>query len=137
MEKMNTQACFIVLDDDPINNVICSKYIELVFPGAPIQTFTHAAKALEYIQAAYIGAENKKTVLFLDLSMPILSGWDVLDRFAAFPENVRQQFSIYILTSSISFDDKNRAKKNPLVCGFIEKPISVEQIEALNIMAAK
>jgi CheY-like chemotaxis protein len=122
---------FIVIDDDPINNHICSKYIQIVFPGSDIKTFTDPQEGLDHISSAYTASSPNETILFLDINMPVLSGWDVLDRFAHFSDAVKKQFKIFILSSSVAITDKEKANKNPLVTGFIEKPLTIPQLQGL------
>ena len=70
-------------------------------------------------------------VIFLDINMPVLSGWDVLNSFKNFTEITKEQFIIYILSSSIASEDKERAANSPLVTGYIEKPLSLGLIQAI------
>lgn len=128
MEDQNIPA-FIVIDDDPVNNLICSKNIKRLYTTADIKTFTKPQSGLDYIATNYSGAASNKTVLFLDINMPILSGWDVLARFTDFPDEVKTQFTIYILSSSIATEDKTRANECNLVTGFIEKPLTIAKLE--------
>jgi CheY-like chemotaxis protein len=120
---------FIVIDDDPLNNLICTKNIQKIYSTANIQTFTQPQLGLEYIVSNYRGGTSNNTVLFLDINMPVLSGWDVLGRFTDFPEEVKKQFTIYILSSSIATEDKARANECYLVTGFIEKPLTIAKLE--------
>jgi len=128
MENRTTSR-FIIIDDDPINNHICRKYIEIIFPGAEIADFTNPQSGIEYILTAYSAPTRHDTVLLLDINMPVLSGWEVLDIFAHFPETIKDQFNIYILSSSIDSEDKRKADSSPLISGFIEKPLSTSQLQ--------
>ncbi len=133
MDTKQVNRHFIVIDDDPINNHICSRFIEIVFQGADIKTLTHPETALEYIGIDYLNGPEKDTILFLDINMPFLSGWDVLNRFALLPEKIKKQFSIYMLSSSVDIEDRKRAINSPLVSGFIEKPLSIEGLQEMKL----
>lgn len=63
--------------------------------------------------------------------MPTLSGWEFLQSFSTFPHSIKKQFDIYMLSSSIDPADIERAKLNPLVIDFIEKPMNREVLEQL------
>jgi CheY-like chemotaxis protein len=56
--------------------------------------------------------------------MPTLTGWEFLEVFKTLPEPIKNQFNIYMLSSSIDKQDILCAKENPLVIDFIEKPLS-------------
>lgn len=125
--KVNT--CFMVVDDDSVNNLICRKVISRVFPEADIKTFISPVKALTYIKSVYSDSIGKATILFLDVNMPVLSGWDFLEEFEYFDRHIKEQIKIYMLSSSIDIEEVDRANKNINVCGYVEKPLKMEVIE--------
>lgn len=67
---------------------------------------------------------ESEITLFLDINMPTITGWEFLEKFQEFTDSVKNQFNIYMLSSSIDPSDIQRAKLNPLVIDFIEKPLS-------------
>jgi CheY-like chemotaxis protein len=91
-----------------------------------IKAFVAPERALEYIvrEFSHIQEGGEKITIFLDINMPILTGWEFLDKFDRFTEEIKKQFNIYILSSSIDPADIHQAKLNPLVRGFIEKPLT-------------
>jgi response regulator RpfG family c-di-GMP phosphodiesterase len=124
---MSTDLKYIIVDDDPFNNMICSMVIEDALGEADINAFTKPEEGLQFIK------ENIKgpTILFLDINMPTLSGWEFLEQYDAFSEQIKTHTSIYILSSSLDRRDKNRATTNKYVQGFISKPLDVETITAI------
>ena len=114
---------FIIIDDDSINNMICRKTIQVVFPTVNIKTFTTPEAGLEYIHNLQ---EDTKTnvILFLDINMPGLNGWDVLELFKELPEKIRARFKIFMLSSSIDPLDKQKADSDPFTTGYISKPLN-------------
>ena len=115
---------FILIDDDPINNIICSRIIKASIPHATVQAFTDPEKGLVYIQSTYAASHVGSAVLFLDINMPSLTGWDVLDRFKNFSDCTKEHVKIFMLSSSVSTSDKEKAKNNLLISGYISKPLS-------------
>lgn len=123
---------FIVVDDDPTNNMICEFTLRRFSSLTNIKTFIDPEVALLFIKETYSAAEtNAPTVLFLDINMPVLTGWDFLDIFKDFTTQLKQQFIIYILSSSIDERDKEKAETNPLITGFLSKPLSVKIISSI------
>ena len=120
---------FIVVDDDPINNLICEKTIKLTLPEADVKTFLDPKKALVHIETTYIKPDAPDVVLFLDINMPVLTGWDFLDAFEEFDAKVKDHLKIHMLTSSIDARDKERAANNKNVLDFFEKPPVREIVE--------
>jgi CheY-like chemotaxis protein len=127
---MKIPSQFIVVDDDPINNIVCKYNIASFAPTARIELFTDPEKALEWIREEYSNrSDERDTVLFLDINMPVMSGWEFLDEFSLFPENMHTQMDIFLLSSSIDPDDKEKAEKHPLVGGYYSKPLSRETMQ--------
>ncbi|GHA34846.1 response regulator [Salinimicrobium marinum] len=119
----------MVVDDDPTNNMICEFTIKRYNKNAEIKLFTKPEVALSSIKETYTGnKENQDTVLFLDLNMPTMSGWEFLDEFNLLDPAVKDQFTIYILSSSIE-DFQEEAKLYPDLNGFLSKPLKLDYIE--------
>lgn len=116
---------FLIVDDDPQNNIISKMALKKSLGDVEITDFIIPEKGLEYIENTFTQMHNgNKTTLFLDLNMPSMTGWEFLEKFTSFAESVKNQFDIYILSSSINPQDIERAKRNPDVIDFIEKPLS-------------
>jgi CheY-like chemotaxis protein len=109
MENRVLPDRFIIVDDDATNNLIC-KY------------------TLRRIVTEYTLSSDLATILFLDINMPSMTGWEFLNLFQEFDETVRRQFRIYMLSSSVNELDRQQAEANPLVAGFISKPLTNEAL---------
>ena len=121
---------FIIVDNDPVNNLLCSLAIKDAAVNADILAFTSSFKAFEYI-SAYNENTNSMNILLLDINMPIWSGWDFADHFEKLDEKIKKRFKIYMLSSSIDNDDKLRALENKNVVDYIEKPLTEEKVFSL------
>lgn len=115
---------FIIIDDDPVNNLICTRIIEIVYPGASVKSYTNPVISLEEMRGKYSEENAGEVVVFLDINMPELSGWEVLNAFDTFPEDVKKHFTIFILSSSVDAMDKQKASKSSYVSGYVAKPLS-------------
>lgn len=120
---------FMVIDDDPVNNKICSIIIHKQYPGKSIDSFTDPEAGLAFITKKYGVPDANKAILLLDINMPVLTGWDVLERFSKMDDNIKDKFKIFILSSSVDHYDKQKAKNNKLVSGYIEKPLTLAAIK--------
>lgn len=125
---MKTHKQYIVIDDDPLNNLVCNYIILRFDPDAEITLFTNAEKALAVVGIPGDGADHGITVLFLDINMPVMSGWEFLEAFANFDEKIHKLFKIYILSSSIDQGDIEKAAASPFVEGHYPKPLSVKTL---------
>src|SRR5438552_3858293 len=116
----------------PLNNSISELLIRNVFKNSDIKLFIWPELALEFISKEYGKAgANNRTILFLDIDMPTLNGWDFLDEFKNFSDSIQQQFTIFIVSSSISKQDKEKAAKYKFVSGFISKPLTKDSLKQI------
>ena len=130
----NTISNFMILDDDPINNLICNKILKNVYPETHVLTFSDPVVAISYITLNFESTTAPDVVLFLDINMPVLTGWDVLDAFERFNISVKSHFRIYMLTSSFEAQDKQRAAENINVSGYFEKPLTRDKVKSIAIV---
>ena len=127
---MKEPSRFIVVDDNRTNNLICEFAIRKYKKEADINLFTEPEVALQNIRKDYgMRERNEFTILFLDINMPSMTGWEFLEEFRHFGKEVHRQFVIYILTSSVDERDKDKAASDPLVAGFFSKPLTAVGVQ--------
>jgi CheY-like chemotaxis protein len=125
----NTAPQFVVIDDDTINNMVCKAAIKSATGGMQAVCFNNPAEALNYVAEFYTGPKNKQpTILFLDLNMPEMNGWEWLEKYANMTERVKNNVTVYILSSSVNPTDINLAHSNRLVKDYIIKPLTKTKI---------
>ena len=121
---------YILVDDDPFNNIISRIEIESILSEVDIKVFEIPEEALAFIQNEYIKS-MMPTILFLDINMPTLTGWEFMEEYEKFSEGVKKQISIYILSSSVDPRDTDKAKTNKHIKGYISKPLQGEVVLSL------
>jgi two-component system, chemotaxis family, chemotaxis protein CheY len=124
---------FILVDDDPLNNMLSQMAIEDALEFADIKLYEKPLLALREIEEEYATKPGKgeKTILFLDINMPLMTGWQFLDVYKGFSEFIRNQIIIFILSSSVYHRDLEQAKTNPMVAGFISKPLDGDEFKQM------
>jgi CheY-like chemotaxis protein len=129
MEKIKQ---VMVIDDDPINNIIFQKLSEFVDFAEEIITFLSAVDSLDYLQKLEEEQTPPPNVIFLDIRMPIVNGWEFLERLSQLNQNhYFDDTAIYMLTSSSEQSDINKAKNYRLVTDYIVKPLLTENLDAI------
>lgn len=118
---MKKERQYFLVDDDATSNLICELNIKRTDPLAAINSFNDPTEALSFIKENCL-PENREHILFLDINMPSMTGWEFLDAFENFCPDVKNKIRIYILTSAIE-DFSEERKKYPYVSGFFSKPI--------------
>ena len=84
-----------------------------------------------YFENLKVTKEEPPQVLFLDLNMPVLTGWEFLDIFKTrFAEDF-PNLKILVVSSSVDPTDLQLANKNPMVMSFLSKPIDKIKLNSL------
>lgn len=109
-----------LVDDDKIYLYVTQQNFHKKFPQIAVYSFMSGQEALIALES------NIPDILFLDLNMPVMDGWEFLEELSK--KKLPQYPDIYITTSSIDIFDKEKAANHPLVKGYIEKPLTVEKI---------
>ncbi len=125
-----TPLRFIIVDNDPVNNLLCRLAIKDAVADADILAFSDPLKAFQYI-SEHDESNNRVNILLLDINMPVWSGWDFVDHFDKLDNKIKSRFKIYMLSSSIDNNDKQRAVENKNVVDYIEKPLTEEKVFSL------
>lgn len=124
---MNPISHFIIVDDDPFNNIICKMNIENTLGDVDVKTFSVPEEALLFLQKEFIYSLTP-TILLLDINMPTISGWQFLEEFEKFSEAVKKQFAVYIVSSSVDQRDIDKAAANKHIKAMFSKPLKKEII---------
>lgn len=115
---------FVIIDDDSCHNIVCALSIKKIFKPVNINItgFTNAADGIAYLQNGISGTKAK-TVLFLDINMPGVSGWKVLETLNTLPENIKNNLVVYMLSASVTATDRVRSFSFSFVKDCLEKPL--------------
>jgi len=130
---MKNHLNYIIVDDDPTNNMICSMTLRKALGKVEAKTFTEPEEGLEYIKNNF-NINSNHTILFLDLNMPTLTGWQFLEQYEDFSEEVKMQINIYLVSSSIDQRDWAKSRKNKYIKGFLVKPMYPETILSIDTL---
>lgn len=128
--KMKKKRQYLLVDDDATSNLICELNIKKIEPQAAITSFNDPQEALLCIKKVCLPKDESICILFLDVNMPSMTGWEFLEGFQKLCAEVKKKFVIYILTSSIE-DFSEEKKKYPYVAGFLSKPIMSGKLEVI------
>ncbi|MFK7971032.1 MAG: response regulator [Bacteroidia bacterium] len=110
----------MLLDDSKLSNLVTAKMLEQDEVADSIKTFTDAKEALEHL----LKAESPESgIMLVDIHMPGMDGFEFLDEVLKVQTFNRLPWTIFMLSSSISPEDKKRAEAHPLVDDYIMKPL--------------
>ncbi|MCT8335431.1 response regulator [Leptospira sp. 85282-16] len=115
-----------LVEDDVITTFLIKTLMEKFSFADEIQGFQNGEDALNALLASSIDPD----MLFLDLNMPVMDGWEFLKAISKHPKY--SKLPIYILTSSIDPTDKARSAEFPNVKGYLVKPLSLKDLQSIN-----
>jgi len=114
----------IIIDDEPINCFIVEQLCKKISLSSNIISFSDSTVAFSFLDT--LAKEEMPELLFIDLNMPMLSGWELLETTR--DKLILAQSKVIILTSSMLDEDKIRADKDPLIMSFLIKPVDINMI---------
>lgn len=103
------------------------KLLSLKNLSSQISTFNNGSEAITYLKNP-LNVNNLPDIIFLDISMPVMDGWEFMDEFAEIKSQLGKKITIYILSSSADNNDIERAKKNSDISDYIIKPADVSRL---------
>ena len=119
----------MLVDDDPALNWISTKIIELGGYADRIIDFTNPLDGIEYLKSNSREGSQLPCVLFLDINMPYMNGWDFLTELKIISPELPKTTLIYILTSSDFNEDVEKSKSFTELSGYFVKPLAPEYFE--------
>jgi CheY-like chemotaxis protein len=123
-----------LVDDDEIFTFLTKRTIEETQLVDQIKIFSNGQDAIDFLERASGNKELLPDVILLDINMPILDGWGFLEEFILLKPSIGKKITIYVVSTSISSYDFERAKNVSEVSDFVIKPIT--KLGLINILGS-
>jgi CheY-like chemotaxis protein len=120
---MNFKTIWVV-DDDPIFQIIVNKIIKKSELFLNVCSFKNGKDAIDTLKNSLAKNEALPNIILLDINMPIMDGWEFMEEMVVLKSQISDTIRIYIVSSSIALEDKNKAKNHPEIIAFLSKPIN-------------
>ena len=111
----------MIVDDAEISNFILKKLIQNTGNNYEVADFTDPVAAINSVSTI------NPSLIFLDLNMPVMSGFGFLEKM----NELNLQYDVYVLTSSTSEIDKEKALQFSNTKKYLVKPLTVEFISTI------
>lgn len=125
MKKIET---FCIVDDDDIYQFTTSLLLKKTDLVNKIIVFSNGLKAINFLKDEMGNKENIPDVLFLDINMPVMDGWEFLEEYLLIKPMMPKTVVIYMVSSSVDEKDVLKAKSISALSGYMVKPISSQNI---------
>jgi len=130
----NKLNCVLLIDDDEPTNFLNQMLLEEEGCSEQVQVVQSGREALNYLTnndhaEQHQGSFPCPDLIFLDLNMPAMDGWEFLDRYRKLEKKHKGKIILVMLTTSLFPEDKVRAEAMPEIAGFENKPLTPEIIK--------
>ncbi|NKI17730.1 response regulator [Spongiibacter sp. KMU-166] len=126
MKKLKT---ILLVDDCEATNLIHRLIIEKYGCVEEVVETLNGAEAMAFLKTKRNGAYPQPELVFLDVNMPVMNGWEFLDAYRELPESQLAGVVVVMLTTSTNPDDRTRAQELNEISLFASKPLSIDTID--------
>ncbi len=125
--------CILLIDDDESTNVLHELILEEANIAEHILFFYNPQKALDYLNVCYQAHDTQQhpapDLIFLDLNMPVMTGFEFMDAFKQFEYSKQVQPVIIVLTTSLLIDQYLENNVNQDIHAYKNKPLTLELLD--------
>jgi CheY-like chemotaxis protein len=125
-QKLN----IFLVDDDRIYQFTARKTLESMGLASQVSIFSDGEEAIEFIRQHLKDANSLPDVIFLDINMPLMYGWEFIDEFEKLDLNGKK-VSVYMVSSSVDETDLKKSKEHAIIKDYIIKPVGRTRFEQL------
>jgi len=122
-QKLN---CILLIDDDKPTNFINEVVIKQLDCAEKIVVVQNGSQALDYLKSKDDGEHPQPDLIFLDINMPAMNGWEFLEKYTELDKKQHGKVVVIMLTTSLNKDDEMKASGIPYINGFKSKPLTPE-----------
>ena len=123
--------CVLLIDDDEPTNFLNRLTLEQADCAGEVRVAQSGQEALDFLSTCGERTRPRPDLIFLDINMPAMDGWEFLQRYRSLPAACKADIVLIMLTTSLNPDDELRTKAIPEVSGFENKPLSQQRLTLL------
>ena len=121
----------MLIDDDPDDNFFHERVIKKNNAADLVVIKQTAMDALEYLTSSKQGSKTHPDLIFLDINMPGMNGWEFLEEYKNLDKQFQSHAIVVMLTTSGNPDDKVKAKSSNGVADYKTKPLTKEMLDEI------
>jgi CheY-like chemotaxis protein len=133
MEKLEPKfERVMIIDDNVIDLYITKRLVIKNNFGKKVLEFSAADEALQYLQDHQEEQSLLPQIIFLDIYMPVISGFEFMETYDKLPVTLKKNCTVFIISSTIDENDIARSTKDKNITAFQVKPITKEFLNSIN-----
>ncbi len=121
----------LLIDDDKAVNFFNERVVVGHSEFEHIKTVQSGKDGLLFLDQVLSGEEVKPDIIFLDINMPAMNGWEFLDHYEQLNADFRSDIQVIILSSSSNPEHVKKSIVNYKVRDFINKPLSFNILDGV------
>ena len=130
ISSMSDTPLVWIIDDDDISKYVMKRNLRQLSVTNVIE-FPDSLQPLKILTDNFDSVDILPDIILLDLNMPHLNGFQFMEEFKVTNEKIKKDIQIYMLTSSLSSNDIDRAKSFPEISEYIIKPITLRNLSKI------
>ena len=121
-----------VVDDDKIFHFLIKKLLVINNIDVNPIFFENGLEAIEEIKNKLNSGENQPDLILLDINMPVLDGWQFLEEFKLIKNLLKNEITIYLISSSDNKIDIEKAESfKDIIGNYFIKPMTSDTIKGI------
>ncbi len=128
---MKGDKILCLIDDDDVYQYTFITQIQENKAVKEVLQFYDGEMAIDFFENKAEDSSSLPDIIFLDINMPIMDGWEFLEEFIKIKPNIGKQIVIYVVSSSIDPKDIHRANSLSEISDYLIKPIVAEQLNRI------
>lgn len=121
-----------IIDDDPIYQFLMKKIINSSTIETSLFSFCNGFDAIENFKIQLENNLRLPDIILLDIEMPVMNGWDFMREMESLLKNKKiGKTKIYVVSSSISYEDIQTSNLFENVAGYYSKPITKTTLHSI------
>ncbi|GAB4339811.1 MAG: response regulator [Flammeovirgaceae bacterium] len=118
-----------MIDDDKIFRFVMGKAAKQTGMVEEVIFFRDGEEGINFIKKNATNEVELPDIIFLDINMPIMNGWEFLEEFVSIESIALKKIPIYILSSSIDRKDFKKSDVFPCIKEYLIKPFTQEKLK--------
>lgn len=123
----------MVIDDNEVDLFVADFVLKKSSFAEKVICVQSAREALDYLVNFENFPDELPEFIFLDINMPLMSGFDFLEEYEKLSDTIKKHCIIMMLTTSLNEKDRLRAEENKYVCSFMNKPLNPEKVQNIEM----